>query len=1251
MADELLVLADAIIPDGRQLVGTASLIEVPSDGDVFDSDATVLAGADPPNLGDASLTPSRIYVTGNSQLRVSNSGIGDIQTLYTDGDLSDYELHVQTSFEAASVVSFGSDDIDQVRSRPARLIVGASADPDGILDDVDALADGDRVLWFLTEPEPVAVIDRDAAASAETGSPEASATAEAVDINRDASASAETGSPTASATAEAVDINRDAAGEAVSGSPTASATATADALLALADALIPDGRQLVGMASLIEIPADGDVYDSDATILAGADPPNLGAANLNPTRIYLTGNPQLRISQDGLGDIEATFAAGGAQEDYEIHVQTSATDVVTFGSDDIDSVRSTSARLLFGAEGDPDGVLDDLAALAAGDRALWFLTEPETVTNADAAASAESGSPTASATAEAQAVTNRDASASAETGSPTATATADAVSVVNRDAAASAETGSPTASATAEAQSITNADASATAESGSPEASATADAQTPPTDPPYHQGIRVTVDGGIVRPLTDSLRISRSLVDGSKLRMTMRGNRSDLTVAQDLAVTATDIASGVLLFSGHILDTDVVATAGPGELVDIRVDAVGSAQRLYTFRLTSSQARDVNNAATAGDQLDVLVTATGDRYSAGSVDSNVNRVEGVVAGDSVGKVLRGLGDVQRIDPDGEIGLLVVSTDSDSEATIERRHVLPTSHYTSSGDTTVRRVIAYGAPVNFSTTATLSGTDIGSGVIRPVAPIDPPDGIEVLALDRIIARGAITGKIELGDELTGKWNLNAERFEWSGSLTTSQSVLIEIHGKWRSEEVVEADDPPTLSIDRIIDTPITAGDRIRALAQAELDRQSLPVELMTLVMQFGVAGGLPRLTPAESVQVSQALQEELDVVRPVAADRWLVHGLDISQPGASQAAWQLLLSRRLPDYRERDFWDRERERAAGVEGVVSGLTSGAPQVALVIDPQTVKIGETVTIALGTYFSDPDNDMLTYEAESSNTAAVTVVISGSDLEITGVAAGTASITVTASDATLTAAQLVTATAVVNRAPVASNALPDRTLDAPETGINMASYFSDPDSDVLTYTAVSSDTDRVTASVSGSTLTLSQAGEKGDATITVTASDGVLSVSQDFTATVETLVVDIDLRAPDTISLTPPPRQAEWVVTKQIPTFWAGATRFIRKVTLENNRIRIEVSNTTADQYAAHDLPADWETREIAMRFRPVVTAAAINLQGPDFADNVVRDSSAHYDWEPPQPTKATFVVGGLISSLHGYSNQNVTLRLYR
>ena len=238
-------------------------------------------------------------------------------------------------------------------------------------------------IWFV-EPDPNRAIAFDF-------EPYRTATATA-EAEADATATATAGfeTPPLDATASA-DAEADA---------TATATASLVSALTLADAVVPDGRAIVGLGSLIQVPADGDVYDSDATVLDGDDPPSLGASDLTPTRIYLTGRTQLRISDSGAGDIEAIFSAGGAQENYQVHVQTSfgASSRVDLGASDIDAGRSTAARLILGADGDPDGVFDDVGPMAIGSRVLFFLTQPALPLDAIVTADAEADA-TAAATA------------------------------------------------------------------------------------------------------------------------------------------------------------------------------------------------------------------------------------------------------------------------------------------------------------------------------------------------------------------------------------------------------------------------------------------------------------------------------------------------------------------------------------------------------------------------------------------------------------------------------------------------------------------------------------------------------------------------------------------------------------------------------------------------------------------------------------------------------------------------------------
>ena len=90
-------------------------------------------------------------------------------------------------------------------------------------------------------------------------------------------------------------------------------------------------------------------------------------------------------------------------------------------------------------------------------------------------------------------------------------------------------------------------------------------------------------------------------------------------------------------------------------------------------------------------------------------------------------------------------------------------------------------------------------------------------------------------------------------------------------------------------------------------------------------------------------------------------------------------------------------------------------------------------------------------------------------------------------------------------VNQAPVVSSPIADLTMTMGGTAqtIDLSEVFSDPDGDTLTYCA-SSDSDAVTATVTGSILTVTPVGV-GSAIITVEASDGSLTATDQFEVTV--------------------------------------------------------------------------------------------------------------------------------------------------
>ena len=618
----------------------------------------------------------------------------------------------------------------------------------------------------------------------------------------------------------------------------------------------------------------------------------------------------------------------------------------------------------------------------------------------------------------------------------------------------------------------------------------------------YSEGLAVTVAGVGTHPIKNTLKLTRSLADGASLGFSVTGLRANLTHVQRSAlVTVVDVLSDTTLFSGHILRARVFGAGGTGTVITIRVKVAGRAQRLYRRILTGANARAVNTAANAETQLDELVSIAGPNYSAGSVHANVNALSGIGSGTSVGLLLRGMGDAQRVKPDGEIDLLMRAGLA-SAATVDRDHIERRhSSYNVDLDTEVGRVLAIGADVKFIATGTLENVT-EAGVTLAVATVSTPDNTEVDSIDRVFARATIAGAFDETDRLFGVWDPDDNRFEWSGTLGAGESALVELHGVWHTEIVVSSASASALAGDLVLQVPVTGADAIQAAADTALARQRQPIELMTLTTILGNA--LPRMEPGDAVKISLALQQDLDVHQPVETDLWIVHGIGLTQPASAQAAVVLRLSRRLPDYRNRDFWSQGDSVGNGGRQIVIGDGGGAPQIAQVIPTQTVVVGgDAVTVDLADYFSDPDDDTLAYEAESSDESKATVAIAGSTLTITPVAAGSISVTVTASDATLSTAQIVGVSVILNRSPTIDTTISSQTIVF-ETILNLSDYFSDPDGDDLGYTVTSDAPDRVSVTVAGSLLTLSGEDEGGAATITVEVSDGFLSVTQGFTAT---------------------------------------------------------------------------------------------------------------------------------------------------
>ena len=191
------------------------------------------------------------------------------------------------------------------------------------------------------------------------------------------------------------------------------------------------------------------------------------------------------------------------------------------------------------------------------------------------------------------------------------------------------------------------------------------------------------------------------------------------------------------------------------------------------------------------------------------------------------------------------------------------------------------------------------------------------------------------------------------------------------------------------------------------------------------------------------------------------------------------------------------------------------------------------GNPLSFSVAPFFSS--SVALTYTVAGS--ARASIVASSGLLTLTPLAAGsgltTDTVTVTATDLFR---QSATQTFSLRQtdAPIAANPPPTRTGTIPNRfalvngaaqTLNVAAFFTD--TDALTYTARSSDTDVVTTSVSGAVVTLTPADDDGTATVTITATDTASQQAQQaFTFTTADTAPTVPTRPP-TVTNPPPTR----------------------------------------------------------------------------------------------------------------------------
>ena len=186
------------------------------------------------------------------------------------------------------------------------------------------------------------------------------------------------------------------------------------------------------------------------------------------------------------------------------------------------------------------------------------------------------------------------------------------------------------------------------------------------------------------------------------------------------------------------------------------------------------------------------------------------------------------------------------------------------------------------------------------------------------------------------------------------------------------------------------------------------------------------------------------------------------------------------------------------------GVIACENPQPPAACGAIPQVTVNAGERITVTA--CFNDPNADMLTYSATSSNSNVATASISGTSVTVTAVAPGNTSVTVTATDPDGLQGQQSFQVMVPNRPPQPRGTIPSVSVPVGRTTtIDASSYFTEPDGETLTYGATSSNPAVATVTVAGSTVTVT-AVAKGMTNVTVTATDpGGLTATQTVQSTV--------------------------------------------------------------------------------------------------------------------------------------------------
>lgn len=190
---------------------------------------------------------------------------------------------------------------------------------------------------------------------------------------------------------------------------------------------------------------------------------------------------------------------------------------------------------------------------------------------------------------------------------------------------------------------------------------------------------------------------------------------------------------------------------------------------------------------------------------------------------------------------------------------------------------------------------------------------------------------------------------------------------------------------------------------------------------------------------------------------------------------------------------------------------------SPEVVGTLPTLSMETGESRVVSAADAFEDPDADALAFEANAVDADVATAgPAAGAAVTVAATGTGRTVVTVTASDGTLEA-EASFAVGVSNAPPQAVGSIAEVRLTVPGAAsvTDIGAHFDDPDDDVLSYSARSSDPGVAAVEIEGTLATFTPVGA-GRATLTVAATD---RGGSDSTAThTAGVVVEADYDADD-------------------------------------------------------------------------------------------------------------------------------------